>query len=249
MALKRSLILAAVLAAGMSSIYVLPPFHVTESAMNLEIPKEVGDWTTTSQVPSEKEITSLASDTVFSKATCTLLRSRDSLFGGLIEDRAELSIVLSGQDLANSIHRPERCMEAQGHKVYASEKSDIEVPNLGMVPTRRLLSKQNITAGKVGERIEVELKMLTYYFFVGNETITESHKTRTLVDMRDRLKKGQAQKWAYVLVSMPFKDGSEDPRFNWEAMPDLKIADAEVRSLLEEISESNINWKQVTALN
>ena len=218
--------------------------------MNLEIPAAIGSWETKPEVPTEKEVKSLASDTRFSKASCMILRSRDSLYGGIIEDRAELSIVLSGQDLANSIHRPERCMEAQGHAIYSSEKSGIEIPNSGAVPTRRLLSKRKSMVGQTpAEQVEIEVNYLTYYFFVGNQTITESHKTRTLVDIRDRLRKGQAQKWAYVLVSMPFKDGSEDPRFNWEAMPDLKIADAEIRSLLEDISESNINWKQVTALN
>ena len=48
---------------------------------------------------------------------------------------------------------------------------------------------------------------------------------------------------------MGHPEWSEDPRFNWEAMPDLNTADAEIRSLLGEIAESNINWKQVTTLN
>jgi hypothetical protein len=237
--MKRALILAVVLGAGLSSIFVLPPFRVAESAMSMEIPKTIGDWQTKLIQPSEKEITSLAKDTRFSKATCVLPRK-----GTSFADGAEISIVLSGQDLANSIHRPERCMAAQGHAIYGSEKVAIEVPDEPQLPTRRLLSKV-----KFGSEKEMgEVKSLTYYFFVGNETITESHKTRTLVDIRDRLQKGQAQKWAYVLVSTYFRDETDtDPRL--ANLPDRETADRQMRGLLSNIAASNISWKQVTAIN
>ncbi|WP_035611058.1 exosortase-associated EpsI family protein [Haloferula sp. BvORR071] len=268
--MKRSTLLAAILGVGLSSIFMLPPFKVVESAMSLEIPKEIGDWTTTPVLPTDKEINSLASDTRFSKASCKIVRpgTWNSLYMRGIEDQAELSIVLSGQDLANSIHRPERCMGAQGHEIYLSEQSRIDcqtangheivdagkagiaLPKAGTLPTRKLISKRKEwIATSETEKTEVEFNYLTYYFFVGNEMITESHKARTLVDMRDRLAKGQAQKWAYILVTMRFRAGTEDPRFNWGSLPDLKTADSEVRSLLGEIAENNINWKQITTLN
>ena len=245
--MKRGFILAAILGAGLSSIFILPPFKVTESAMRMEIPDHLGGWTMEKVDPTEKEVGSLAKDTRFSKARCIQVREYEyDSAGRRLADMAELSIVLSGEDLGNSIHRPERCMGAQGHAIYGSEKTTLDIPASGTMPTRRLLSKVKLpTGGSKGDFIEVNY--LTYYFFVGHETITESHSRRTLVDMQDRLKKGQAQKWAYVLVSMPFKaEGSAAPL---DKLPDLETANSKVRALLADISAKNIDWKQIVAMN
>ena len=247
--MKRAFILAALLAAGLSSIFFLPPFKVTESAMNMEIPAELGGWMTKREEPTEQEIGSLAKDTIFSKASCMLPRDGeyDSL-GRRLADGAELSIVLSGEDLANSIHRPERCMGAQGHRIYGSEKKPLEIAGTKKLPTRRLLSKIDVSKDPSGKNPR-DLSFLTYYFFVGHETVTEDHSHRTMVDMRDRLKKGQAQKWAYVLVSMPFKTGEEPAEWGFERLPDLETADAKVKTPLADISAKNIDWKQIVAVN
>lgn len=246
--MKRGFILAAVLAAGLSTIFFLPPFEVTESAMKMEIPENLGGWITRMVAPTEQEIGSLAKDTRFSKARCVLVREDEyDSIGRRLADSADLSIVLSGKDLANSIHRPERCMGAQGHRIYGSEKTTLDVPGSGTVPTRRLLSKVKLATGKSKDDF-VEFNYLTYYFFVGHETITESHSQRALVDMQDRLKKGQAQQWAYVLVSMPFKaEGTTAAEL--EQLPALETANTKVRSLLSDISAKNINWKQIAAVN
>jgi hypothetical protein len=243
--MKRALILAAVLGAGMSVIFFLPPFKVAESAMSLEIPKKIGEWETKLESPTEKEIKSLALDTRFSKASCVRERegSRTAWRGPLF-DQAEMSIVLSGQDLANSIHRPERCMAAQGHAIYASEKVVVAVPGERQLPTRRLLSK--VKAGKDKDLFDV--RYVTYYFFVGKQLITEDHRTRVLADMRNRLENGEAQKWAYVLVSLPFKE-AEDQDPHLAGLPDLETADRQMRELLGDIAASNINWQQATPLN
>lgn len=246
--MKRGFILAAVLAAGLSTIFFLPPFQVTGSAMKMEIPENLGGWMTEKVDPTEQEIGSLAKDTRFSKARCILVRQGEfDAIGRRLADSADLSIVLSGKDLANSIHRPERCMGAQGHVIYGSEKTSLEIPGSGTVPTRRLLSKIKLPTGKSNDDF-VELNYLTYYFFVGHETITESHSERALVDMKDRLEKGQAQQWAYVLVSMPFKaEGTTVAGL--EQLPALEMANEKVKSLLGDISAKNIEWKQIAAVN
>jgi hypothetical protein len=187
-----------------------------------------------------KEITSLAGDTRFSKAVCGLLKP-----GGLSWDRADLSIVLSGQDLANSIHRPERCMGAQGHDIYGTEKVAIEVPGERQLPTRRLLSV--VKEGETKDDLH-DVRYLTYYFFVGKDGITSEHRTRVLADMRNRLENGEAQRWAYVLVSMRFKEpGDNDPFVAND--PDRETADRKMRELLGGIAASNIDWPRVTKIN
>ena len=243
--MKRTLILAAVLGAGFSSVFLLPPFKVAPSAMSMEIPKKIGAWETALVDPTDKERTSLASDTLFSKARCGLARPGTwSAANSPIWDVADLSIVLSGQDLANSIHRPERCMEAQGHAIYDRQKVMVEVPGNRELPTKRLLSKV-----KVGENKDdlYDMRFITYYFFVGKEQITEDHQTRVLADMKNRLENGEAQRWAYVLVSLPYRDKEDtDPRL--ADKPSLESADLKVRELLGDIAASNITWERVKTI-
>lgn len=240
--MKKALILAAVLGAGLSTIFLLPPFKVAGSAMSMDIPAKLGGWTTTPISPSEQETTSLAKDTRFSKANCEMTDYRN---GQLFRDEASLSIVLSGEDLTNSIHRPERCMEAQGHQILAGEKIGVDVRGQRELPVRQLLS--TINRGP-DEKDPLPVHTLTYYFFVGSETLTEDHQTRNMVDMKDRLFKGQAQNWAYVLVSMYYKDEKDtDPRL--ANLPDRAIADQKVRELIGDIAAKNINWQQVTKVN
>jgi hypothetical protein len=45
-----------------------------------------------------------------------------------IGDQVLVSIVLSGHDLDNSIHRPERCLPAQGWTIVDSTSLSLPVP-------------------------------------------------------------------------------------------------------------------------
>jgi hypothetical protein len=240
--MKRGLILLGVLVAGLSAVFLLPAFKTTPSALSLDIPKEMGAWTCLKYEPTKLERDTLAKDTKFSKAGCIRPRSgRKSFFDTGPEDRADLSIVMSGIDLANSIHRPERCMPAQGHEIYSSAATMIGVPGGRQVPARRLLSVQEIPVDELGKNV-VHRDAVTYYFFVGTEQITENHTKRTLIDIKDRLIKGEAQRWAYISVTMWFngEQGERSPGL-------LEFADADrvARELLGELAAKNIAWEQV----
>ncbi len=240
--MKRACFLLLFLMATLSTAFLLPPFKNTDSAIELDLPERMDGWTCEPYEPSKKERESLAKDTEFSKAHCLRVRwEQPPSFGSpTLVDLADLSIVLSGNDLASSIHRPERCMPAQGHKIYGSGRSEIEIPGHGSVPVRRLLSVQEKVDGEGPNAVITRYNALTYYFFVGHDTITESHTRRTLIDMEDRLKKGEAQRWAYVSASMWFaaeEDGSN--------LPDIETADRKVRELLGKLSARNINWNQI----
>lgn len=240
--MKRASFLFLFLLATLSTAFLLPPFKNTGSAIDLRVPERMEGWTCEPYEPSKKERESLAKDTDFSKARCQRVRWEQSQPLGYPTpvDVADLSIVLSGNDLANSIHRPERCMPTQGHKIYGSSRSEIEIPGHGSVPVRRLLSVQEIAQGPEPDAPVIHLNALTYYFFVGHDTITESHMRRTLIDMEDRLKKGEAQRWAYISASMWFS--TEENRGN---LPDLETADRKLRELLGKLSARNINWSQI----
>jgi hypothetical protein len=239
--MKRPLILLGLLTAGLSTAFLLPDFRQTPSAVRMEIQEKLGAWTAHQVQETKAERDTLAPDTRFAKAVC--LKPRDgnsSFFYTGPQDVAHVSIVLSGFDLANSIHRPERCMPAQGHEIYQSEKLVVAVKDNRQVPVRRLLSVQTTKDEKTG--VVSKYNTVTYYFFVGHERITENHTRRTLFDIKDRLMNGEAQGWAYISVTMAF--GSAKAGLSGE-LPDFETADLAVRNLLGELSTTNIAWEQI----
>lgn len=237
----RPLILFGLLSAGLSTAFLLPDFRQTPSAIRMEIPEELGGWTMRQIAETKEERQTLAPDTEFSKADC--FKPRDgisSFFYTGPQDQAHVSIVLSGFDLANSIHRPERCMPAQGHEIYQSEKMLVELQGDRQVPVRRLLSIK--TDKNLDGTVASKTHAVTYYVFVGHERITENHTRRTLFDMEDRLMKGEAQRWAYISVTMRFKSAQESSLGH---LPDFDTADRSVRQLLSELAARNIDWGQI----
>jgi hypothetical protein len=235
------LLLPVFVVATLSSIYFLPTAgEVAQSAVRMELPEEGGGWFFKQQVASEAERETLAKDTEFSKAIC--LKPRPGEFdekGYAIPDRVDLSVVLSGSDINNSIHRPERCMPAQGHNIISSIDRRIDLDNGRTIEVKRLQSVQRIPTNE--ERTEfLELNCLTYYFFIGHDRITNDHLGRTFVDMKDRLLKGMDQRWAYVSTSMWFG------KMPWlETEISEADADAKLTDFVMRFSEEQIAWDQV----
>lgn len=234
-------LLPVVLCLGLALIYVLPSVgDIAESAVIMDLPKKSSGWKFEIVQPSEAEIRTLAKDTRFSKAVCRLPRPRsffdtsDPKF-----DRIDFSLVLSGSDLNNSIHRPERCMPAQGHNILSSRNVSIELENGRVITVRRLLSVQSTPLNI--QRTEFQrLNAITYYFFIGHDRITHDHLERTFIDMKDRLVRGMDQRWAYATVSTWFGD------VPWlEDEITEEAADAKLIEFIRDIAERQIDWDQV----
>lgn len=245
--MKRPLIVAPVLALLLGSIFLLPKQgKIAESAIKMKLAKSLGNWELTPIPPSPKEIEILAKDTEFSKANCLLLRKNSNPFntdGKPEADLAQLSIVLSGYDLNSSIHRPERCMPAQGHKIRESGSDTLTLESGRQLPVRRLLSTQSISPGNDPNK-SVDANCLTYYFFVGHDNVLATHEDRVFTDMKDRLLKGQDQRWAYISVSMMFGDL---PGYPAGTLPSKEETDEKIRDLLQKLAEQNIDWSQIAA--
>ncbi len=232
------------LAGALSSVYLLPKVGaVAQSAVNMTLPDASGDWSFEKHYATEAELGTLAPDTEFSKATCLSARPGEmNRYGNPVPDIVQLSIVLSGADINNSIHRPERCMPAQGHNITSSSERTLKLPNGRQFAARRLVSIQSVRNQANKEREEyVKYNCLTYYFFVGHDRVTDDHLGRTFLDIKDRLVRGMDQRWAYVSVSMwygkvPYieKDVSEAE------------ADAKLQKFLTEFAEEQIKWDQIT---
>ena len=231
------LILPIFAAVCLGSIYFLPTAgEVAQSAIRMDLPFLQGDWRFEEQLASEAEKEILAKDTEFSKAIC--FKPRPGQYdqnGDFIKDRVDLSVVLSGADINNSIHRPERCMPAQGHNILSSSNRSIKLDNGRTIKVKRLSSMQSLPANEERTKF-VELDCVTYYFFVGHDRITNDHLGRTFMDMKDRLLKGMDQRWAYVSPSMWYGE-----------MFGLKEVDAEMTltNFVKRFSEEQIDWHQV----
>lgn len=194
MIIKRLLILQAVLALGLGSVYLIPnKTGPGKAGISLTLPKEVGLWTSRELPISPQELTILASDTGFARRLYT------NPFG----DEISVGIVLSGEDMTNSIHRPERCLPAQGWTVVRSDR--VSVPIKGAAPLR-VTKLFDVAERKVETGQMITFRNLTYYWFVGASGTTPSHLARTAIDIKDRVLHGENQRWAYVTVASTVTD-------------------------------------------
>src|SRR5581483_11540616 len=115
MTISRLLILQALLACGLGTIFFIPrKANIQPCNVKMELPDTLGIWEGTPTEVTQKEKDGLAPDTQFCRKTY------DDGFG----DHILVSIVLSGNDLDNSIHRPERCLPAQGWSIVDSKQMD-----------------------------------------------------------------------------------------------------------------------------
>ena len=189
MTIKRLLALEVILLVSLGAVFLLP--KVANSApqgIALSLPDYVGDWFGVDQEISAKEREVLAKDTQFARKLYT-----DGRGGEIFA-----SIVLSGQDLDNSIHRPERCLPAQGWSVASSRTVKIPLGDEKNLETTRLY---NVRKVPTADGRTVEIHNLNYYWFVGFKDITASHLRRTYLDIRDRMLYGYNQRWAYITVA------------------------------------------------
>jgi EpsI family protein len=186
MIISRLITLQLLLMSGLGSVFLLPKdIKVQPAAVDLSLPEFVGNWKGEDQAITKGERESLGPDTQFARKLYTL--GTDQIF---------VSIVLSGPDMNTSIHRPERCLPAQGWTIADSRTVAVRVP-AGEFKTTRLRNVQSVPT-KEGRPFTV--RGLNYYWFVGHSDLTQSHFERTWIDIRDRVLRGRNQQWAYVTV-------------------------------------------------
>jgi EpsI family protein len=187
MSIKRLLTLESVLLIGFGSVFLLPKkIEIQPAAVAMALPTFVGEWYGADQAISQGEKDSLGPDTQFVRKLYTNARG----------DQFFVSIVFSGPDMSSSIHRPERCLPAQGWTVVDTKVAQVPVGK-GNLAVTRLRNLRNLPNGNASP---LAIYSLDYYWFVGHEIQTPSHLHRTWIDIRDRLLKGRNQQWAYVTV-------------------------------------------------
>lgn len=192
---KRLLQTQIALLAGFGSVFLLPhSTKTTPAGIAMNLPNVVGMWIGDDAQITQKERDALAKDTQFVR----------KIYTGPERDQIFVSIVLSGDDMTNSIHRPERCLPAQGWLVRSSSKRTIQMKNGIPLEVTRL---QNAQVLETQDHRRFTLNNLNYYWFIGYNDMTASHLTRTGIDLRDRIVGGFSQRWAYVTIAANVTQG------------------------------------------
>lgn len=199
----RIAIVLVLITGGLSLIFALPePPPPASSACILGWPNELDGWVKIrDKDPSPAEI-AILKGAAFAKADYV---SNPGTF------QIDAGIVLSTTDVNETIHRPERCLPAQGHKILKATSTEVVLPNGVSLPLTRLHTRITRTTAASEEQATqtYSFDCVTYYWFVGKEILTANHYGRTLEDMRYRLLTGGTQRWAYVTVAayLPAPEG------------------------------------------
>ena len=199
MIIKRLLLLQALLVAGLGAVFLIPQkTSLGPAGIGMALPERVGRWTGENVPVSKEELTGLAEDTKFARMWYT----------NPAGDKVYVSIVLSGADMGNSIHRPERCLAAQGWTVESSHRVHIPLPD-GQTPLE-VTALKDVRQWRANEKSPtLAITNLNYYWFIGSRDNTASHWRRTFIDVRDRLLHGENQRWAYVTVASYVTDNMQ----------------------------------------
>jgi len=202
---NRILVLSIVLATGFSTVWLLPSsgsMRPSRLARHLPLEFETFKGQRITVQGREREI--LAADTEFERVQYQSTDNRSL-------PAIEVSVVFSGKDLNNSIHRPEVCLHAQGWNFEKQTKVVVAdaLKDGGDLTLREIVCKRLVFDPETNKAItlpngkQLYARRVQYYTFLGHSSITEDHYQRTLIDMKDRLFKGYDQTWAYVTFSMP----------------------------------------------
>jgi EpsI family protein len=180
-------ILLAVLLGGMSCVFLLPrQLGYQPVGVRMELPKFLGGWLGSDAEITEKE-REVLQDADFARKSYVNGRG----------DRVLVSIILAGQDMMTGIHRPERCLQAQGWNAEGSSQRAVLLSDGKPLPVTRLHnSRQLLFEGR-----SYPVGNVAYYWFIGHTRQTPSHEWRIFYDGIDRMVKGYNQRWAMVLVS------------------------------------------------
>jgi hypothetical protein len=200
---KRIWILSGSLLIGFSCTFLLPetsPMH--SSRIATEFPERFGDWTSRKVAIGDRELSVLADDTVFERRIYTPVMD-------LGAPPVEASVVFSGKDMNNSIHRPEVCLRTQGWNFARERYVTIHdaLPNGEAMVMREILCNKYRLNPETGQpltlpngKILVDWQLI-YYTFIGANAVTASHYGRVFNDIQDRIVGGFDQQWAYATFS------------------------------------------------
>ncbi|SHI73094.1 Protein of unknown function [Rubritalea squalenifaciens DSM 18772] len=217
---RRAWILFGMLAVGFSTIWLLPDQkQMVPSRLSKKLPDTCRLWQSVPREVSDKEKEILADDTEFARRFYFDPENPARDYHGF-----EVSVVFSGKDINNSLHRPEVCLVAQGWQFVGQrhikldgvmpDGSDLPVKELVCVRPRIGEDKQPVMNGK-GEPMYD--KRIQFYTYIGRDKVVSDHYQRTWEDIKDRIVGGFDQQWAYATFSTAVTSAYVD-QGNWNSL-------------------------------
>ncbi len=245
--LKRLIFLQFLLAGGLSLIFLLPKAPaLQDSAISLDLPNVLimSGWGAGKSIqPSLKEVDVLAKDTEFARRNYYRSATLEGQPGA--REVLQASIVLSGKDPNNSLHRPERCLPAQGLNLVGSS----ELPVVLKGGRTMTLTRLKCSATDPGNK--TTFTHLNYYVFVGHDSVQHTHYGRTKKDMRDRLMEGYDQRWAYLTISsnlVKVVDKDEEGELYRSAILSEEETDRSVVEFVAELAPEIIDMSAIKSI-
>ncbi len=171
----------------MSTVALLPKAYEKKSRIQMNLPDAIGEWWGVDLQVSQKEHEVLGYDAQFARKLYEDTRGGEVL----------TSIVLSGPDMMRGIHRPERCLNAQGWAVGHGTSHVVQLADGTALPVTRLRLSRTILASNT----VIPINSICLYFFVGADQTASTHLGRVWIDSRDRILKGEDQRWAMVMLT------------------------------------------------
>jgi hypothetical protein len=161
-----------------------------EAGVVMGLPYQVGPLDAFSENVSPAELYILPKDTTFARKTYGVPGSQRN-------DRILCSIILSGSE-KRSIHRPERCLPAQGWRIDGSQTVTVPLDSGLPLEVTALLLERPVT---LEDGRPFTLRSYYLYWFVGKGITTPYQFERILMTNWDLLFHRVNQRWAYVIVS------------------------------------------------
>lgn len=167
-----------------------------EAGVVMELPDQVGNFHGYPRGPSDAELLILPADTTYAKKDYEAIGSGSD---ALIHSE----IVLSGRE-KRSIHRPERCLPAQGWRIESSRVIDIPLASGRTLSATALLLNRPMLKND-GRRVAPQSYFV--YWFVGKDVTTPYHFERILLTNWDLLFHRINQRWAYIVATADITQG------------------------------------------
>ncbi len=123
-----------------------------------------------------------------------------------------LSVVLSGRD-RTSIHRPELCLVGQGWTITEPARYRFAA-GAGGVPATLLRVRREVQT----PRGRAVVPQLVAYWFMHGDGVVATHGERLWRDAWNRVFRGRADRWAYVLMQTDAADGEAAALARMEAV-------------------------------
>ncbi len=188
--LKAGVVLGCTLLTVLVCWFAPAPKAGGDAGVLMELPDQVGPLYAFSEQVTPAELNILPKDTSYARKTYGPADASRV-------DRILCSIVLSGAE-KRSIHRPERCLPAQGWRIESSQTETIPLESGHLLQVTALLLDK---PWRLADGTTITRRSYYLYWFVGKNITTPHQYQRILMTNWDLLVHRVNQRWAYVIVS------------------------------------------------